>query len=259
MKHRFASIQAAMDAQVPPRPGQKPLKNVAGWGQSAHEKIRLPLVGTISTGAGKAPAVFGVHGCAIRRWFRAELDHNPTFQFASATHNCSGVVTRALIAGGASAVCDPPKGFASPDRAKSWAKNLLREFTLLNSQFNGSYGFAQSYKVLNPTLANLLGPDKQYADLMEAEFFGKGAALSDGEAAIKKALADYHSAPRWDAPRQERPIPKRMTALAGLARLIVTYVQNRTPERVAKQEFVLVLLILHQIRQKLVAIGTPPY
>jgi hypothetical protein len=50
-----------------------------------------------------------------------------------------------------------------------------------------------------------------------------------------------------------------MTALAGLARLIVTYVQNRTPERVAKQEFVLVLLILHQIRQKLVAIGTPPY
>jgi hypothetical protein len=148
---------------------------------------------------------------------------------------------------------------SSPERVKSWAENLLREFALLNGQFNGSYAVAQSFKQRNPTLANLLGPDKQYADLMEAGYFGKGVVLSDGEAGIKKALADYHAAPPWDAPLREHPIPKRMTALVRLARLIDTYLKERTQERVAKPEFVLVLLILHQIRQKLVAIGSPPY
>jgi hypothetical protein len=170
------------------------------------------------------------------------------------------VVTRALIAGGASAVCEPPNNFvSSPERVKNWVEELLREFTLLNGQFNGSYAVAQSFKDRNPTVANLLGPGKQYADLMEGEYFGRGVALSDGEAEIKKALADYHAAPPWDAPPREHPIPRRMTALVRLTRLIVTYVKNRTPERVAKPEFVLVLLILHQIRQKLVAIGSPPY
>ena len=257
----FGSIQAAMDAQVSPRPGQKPLRNTPGWGQTAHKKIRLPLAGTIRSGAGKSPAFFGVHGCEVRRWFQRELADNPQYQFASSTHNCSGVVTRALIAGGASAVCEPPSNFVcSPEMARSWAEELLREFTLLNGQFNGSYAVALSFKQRNPTVANLLGPEKQYADLMEAAYFGRGVvALPDGEAEIKKALADYHAAPPWDAPWRERPIPRRMTALVRLARLIVTYVTNRTPERVARHEFVLVLLILHQIRQKLVAIGTPPY
>lgn len=105
-----------MDQQGQPRPGQKPLRRALqgeGWGQSAHQKIRLPLLGTVHTGAGHAPALFGIYGSGVRTWFQDRLVSSREFQFASQTHNCSGTVIQTLIAGGATAFAPSPRGLVS--------------------------------------------------------------------------------------------------------------------------------------------------
>jgi hypothetical protein len=266
-KLRLGQYESAIEANfagVSLRAGQKPIKGagekehvtdpdtkmereVHAWGQSAHEKIRLPLVATVTAGSGGIHQHFGLGGTAITQWLfdrRFKPGEDPQYRFVSATNNCAGTVLEALKAGGSEAflAASRVRLACSPLMVQDYAKDLEVAIRLLNGRFNGALAKVPTADAPGP-------PVSPRASLMTVDQWDAGAspaARAQGTA-VRSALVDVHAA-------SDAGFATRMAALVGLANAIITSVMNLPSTGLPKLG-----TLCRQLVATLAAEGDPPF
>lgn len=126
--------------QFAPRDGQRLLRvndrnnsTAFDYGQQPTQKVYLP-------GAGVAGKPFGLIVSPVYNWWTIKFVHegdDRTYQLASRTRSCAGVVREALKRGGAKAFVDAPEssGWATPAEILNWAISLDAKLTDLNMRY----------------------------------------------------------------------------------------------------------------------------
>lgn len=255
--HAFASAQHPMA----PRAGQKPLKKTpytadGEWGQSANEKIRLPLVGTTSMAGGAPATPFGLDGKSMRAWFQnyANPANNPRYRFVSRTDNCAGTVGAALIAGGAEAYARAPGGFImTPYMVRGWATKTLAAMEKLNTRYRQVEALIDQ-QAIDPVTRNALRAPLAGGDLLGAHAWSlqAGPPASDADRRVDAALAAYHAAGTWAA-----AAAKRVAASVELMKALYGRAVKEGGEVNARYRST--LRLTHELGLVLTDQGTPPF
>lgn len=255
--HSFAPSQHPMA----PRGGQKPLKKTpytadGEWGQSANEKIRLPLVGTTSMAAGAPAAPFGLDGKSMRTWFQNLINpgNNPRYRFVSRTENCAGTVGAALIAGGAAAYAKAPAGLVmTPYMVRGWATTMLAAMEKLNTRYR------EVVELINQPPIDLITRNALQAPLAGGDLIGApawgiqaGQPSSAADRRVDAALVAYHAAGAWGAAAAER--------IAAAAELMKALYQRAVKEGgEVNDRYRSTLRLTHELGQVLTDRGAPPF
>ena len=252
-----AEIAARVDLQ--PRPGQKQLTrggfNDGEWGQSAQERIRLPLVGTQSKD-GAAAHYFGLYGEGIGVWWAERKGSHVGYRYLSATINCSGTVTEAMVAGGANVFSAKPAApIVSPNAVRNWSVNLRARFDTLNANFRECIARvnASTYPIVMHERDNVAPELLDVASYLDRA----GAADNAEQRKIEAALRAYHQTP-WGAPITSATYRVKVTQLVAI--VDATHASlGQFPTASQSPRYGAMLVLCAQIAHKLDTVGDPPY
>ncbi len=241
-----------------PRPGQKQM-NKGGfngeYGLSAHERFKMPLVGTRTKDLAVAHH-FGLFGRGIGAWWAARKASHEGYRFISATINCSGTVAEALDAGGATAFNRKPGGFVvTPTAVRNWTEEINASLSALNAKFR------QCLDRLNASTvpAVVQARNNVANELLDPGIYLNRAGEPDNpfQRAIDGALRKYHQTP-WGAEITGEVFTAKIEQLATIVENIHAGVGEYQLASTSPR-YATMLVLCGQIAAKLDAVGDPPY